>query len=154
VQDLTVIFPLEVFMKKLLFVLIAVVVCFSTASSETFFVPDQYATIQAGIDAANNGDVVMIADGVYTGIGNRDIEFQGKEIRVESINGPKFCIINCEGSSSDPHTGFIFNNHEDSNAVLLGLTVHNGYTGNGTVSDGAAIHCFYSNPMCFLLQHC
>ncbi|MHC4643546.1 MAG: carboxypeptidase-like regulatory domain-containing protein, partial [Planctomycetota bacterium] len=36
------------------------------------------ATIQAAIDGAVNGDVVVLQAGIYTGSGNRDIDFLGK----------------------------------------------------------------------------
>ncbi|MHC4364847.1 MAG: hypothetical protein ACYSTJ_05210, partial [Planctomycetota bacterium] len=40
------------------------------------------ATIHAGIDAAGTADTVLIADGTYTGSGNRDLDYQGKAITV------------------------------------------------------------------------
>jgi hypothetical protein len=43
------------------------------------------ATIQAGIDAATNGDEVMVADGVYTGSGNRGLDFEGRLITLRSV---------------------------------------------------------------------
>ena len=39
--------------------------------------PEEYPTIQAAIDDANEGDTVMITPGTYTGPGNRDIDFRG-----------------------------------------------------------------------------
>jgi hypothetical protein len=52
-------------------------------------VPAQHATIQAAITAAQQDDVVMIADGIY----NEYIYLQEKSITVRSENGPANCII-------------------------------------------------------------
>ncbi len=59
----------------------------------TIHVPGDQPTIQAGIDAAMDGDIVLVADGTWTGVGNRDIDFLGKAITVRSENGPDSCII-------------------------------------------------------------
>ncbi len=45
------------------------------AAAGTLRVPADYPTIQAAIDAAQPGDEVVIADGVYTGAGNKDLDF-------------------------------------------------------------------------------
>ena len=118
----------------------------SVTGAAILSVPTEYPTIQAGIDAATDGDSVQVADGVYTGAGNRDIHYYGKKIRVESIGGPDACIIDCQGSVSEPHTGFIFDTDETSDSVLIGFTVRNGYAAPGTVTNGGAINCYDSNP--------
>jgi parallel beta-helix repeat protein/predicted outer membrane repeat protein len=105
----------------------------SICSARELLVPSQYPTIQSAIDDANNGDIVIVADGTYTGTGNRDINFLGKVITVRSENGPGNCIIDCEKSGS----GFYFSRNEDTNSVLDGFTITNGRT---------AIYCFGSNP--------
>jgi len=65
-----------------------------------------YTTIQAAIDDCNDGDVVIVAPGTYTGEGNRDIDFKGKAIIVRSKSGPEDCVIDCQGSREDLHRGF------------------------------------------------
>ncbi len=119
-----------------------------------------YPTIQAAIDAANDGDVIVLTPGTYTGNGNRDIDFLGKAITVRSTdpNDPATVaatIIDCEGTEGDPHRGFIFQTNEDSNSVLSGLTIQNGYAPPQTIYShgftfttwtGGAIYCYKSSP--------
>lgn len=107
-------------------------------------VPGEYPTIQAGIDAAVHGDTVLIADGTYTGDGNRDIDFQGKAITVMSENGPEKTVIDCEGSEEDPHRGFYFFNDEGLDSRLTGFTIKNGFT--DIYGHGGGIRCEYSSP--------
>src|SRR5262245_15208010 len=66
------------------------------AAAATRSVPQQYSTIGAAIAAAHNGDRVIVADGVYSGQGNRDLDVAGKHIKIRSENGPANCIIDCE----------------------------------------------------------
>ena len=113
-------------------------------------VPSQYPTIQTAIDAAVNGETVIIAPGTYTGPGNCDIDFNGKAITVRSIdpNDPNIVaatIIDCNGTKAEPHRGFYFHCGEDSNSILDGFTVINGYAEYG----GGAIYFSTSNPTLF-----
>jgi hypothetical protein len=105
-------------------------------------VPSEYQTIQEAVNAALNGDTIFIADGVYTGEGNRDVDFLGKAITVRSENGPQNCIIDCENSGR----GFYFHSGEDPNSILAGFTIKNGYAHNG-----AGIYCNGSSP---LIRNC
>lgn len=104
-------------------------------------VPLDFPTIQAAVDAATDWDTVSIADGIYSGEGDRDIDFLGKMITVKSVNGPNDCIIDCNGSSSNYHRGFYFHNSEDANSIIEGITIVNGYHGGG-----GAIYSEDANP--------
>ena len=115
-----------------------------STNAETIQVPSEQPTIQAGIDAAVDGDTVLVADGVYMGDGNRDIDFEGKAIVVISANGPVFTIINSEGSALDNHRGFYFHNNEDTNSVVSGFTITNGYS--NFLPGGAGILCELASP--------
>ena len=85
-----------------------------------------FSTIQAAIDDSNDGDTVLVADGTYTGDGNRDIDFHGKAITVKSENGAENCIIDCNGTEAEPHRGFYFHSGEDPNSAIIGFTITNG----------------------------
>jgi predicted outer membrane repeat protein len=88
-------------------------------------VPIQQPTIQAGINAAVNGDEVVIADGIYAGAGNVNCNFGGKLITVRSASGnPEACIIDCQNAANT--RGFTFATAETNAAVLSGLTITNG----------------------------
>jgi hypothetical protein len=86
-----------------------------------------YPTIQAAIDAADSGDAIELADGEFRGEGNRDLDYDGKEIIIRSESGtPEACIINCEGTESDPHNGFSFSSGETGTSRLEGVTILEG----------------------------
>jgi hypothetical protein len=61
-----------------------------------------FCKIQIAITAAaanaSPPDEIVVADGIYTGTGNKDLDFGGKIIKLRSENGPANCIIDCEGS--------------------------------------------------------
>ena len=79
-------------------------------------------TIQAGIDVAVNGDDVSVADAVYSGTGNKYIQFFGKAINVHSKNGPANCIVDI-ANGTDP--AFHFSANETATSVLDGFTIIN-----------------------------
>lgn len=100
-----------------------------------------FNNIQAAIDDAANGDSIIVANGAYTGDGNRDIDFKGKRIVVYSQYGPESCIIDCNGTEAEPHRGFYFHSGETAESVLEGITIKNGYA-----SSAAGIACVDSSP--------
>lgn len=105
--------------------------------ADELLVPDDYLTIQAAIDSAVDGDGVIVADGTYTGMENKNLDFGGRAITVCSENGPLFTTIDCE---NDGHA-FYFHTGEDRNAIVAGFTITRGSSYNG-----GAISCDNSSP--------
>jgi hypothetical protein len=86
-----------------------------------------YPTIQAAIDDAFDGDIIELTDGIFTGEGNRDIDFHGRPVTVRSASGdPTTCIIDCEGNP-EVHRGFSFISGEGPASILDAITIRNGY---------------------------
>ncbi len=136
-------------MNKTLFTIVVILfITSTTALSQIRSVPSPaYPTIQAGIDAAVDGDTVIISPGTYEGDGNRDIDFKGKKITVRSTdpNDPNTVadtIIDCDGTETEPHRGFYFHSGESTNSVLSGLTITNGFA-----RYGGGIYCDNSSPV-------
>ena len=70
---------------------------------------------------------VIVKDGIYTGFGNRDIDFAGVDMTVRSENGPTNCLINCE----DLGRGFWFHSGETPSAQVRGIWILNGLAFRG-----------------------
>lgn len=83
--------------------------------------------IQAALDVSTSNDIVYVADGTYTGTGNRDLDFKGKSVMLASTNRAETCIIDCERQGR----GFLFHSGEGHLSVINGLTIRNGKGGNG-----------------------
>ena len=91
------------------------------AAAATVYVPADEPTIQAGIDAAGDGGTVYVASGVYGGDGNRELDFAGMNVTLESTGGPASTVIDCEGAAK----AFYFHTGEDTTCVVEGFTIRN-----------------------------
>ena len=113
-------------------------------AQQTIHVPQDASTIQGGIDAASNGDTVLVSPGTY----NENIDFHGKAITVTS-GGVSFTdvattstIIN--GTQDGPVV--TFDSGETSGAVLNGFTVQNGHSSVGASLPAAGVWISGASP--------
>ena len=94
-----------------------------------------YLTIQHAISNSVNGQIVTILPGTYTGSGNVNISTQGKQITVQSDQGPITTIIDCALNGR----GFIINQGETMTTVIKGLSIINGKTNAAPLLYGSGI---------------
>jgi len=126
---------------------------FGGATAGIIKVPENRATIQAGIDVAVKDDTVLVAAGTYY----ENINFKGKAITVAS-----YCLMDSDTthinntiidgsqpSHADSGSVVFFVSGEDTNSVLCGFTITGG-TGTaatppgGLVRVGGGIFCYNS----------
>lgn len=103
----------------------------SVKTASVLHVPGDYGTIQAAINAAIDGDTVVVSPGQY----NENIRFLGKNILVTSLFDPDSTMI----KAADPSKPVVlFSQNEPKGATLRGFTI--------TGSAYGGIECLGSSP--------
>jgi len=102
-----------------------------------------FDAIAKAIAHAKSGDEIVVADGVYRGIGNRDLDFAGRVLVLRSAAGPANCILDAEYQRQI----FRFASGESRAAVVEGFTLTHGYG-----SRAGAIMCLGGAAPTF--RHC
>ncbi len=128
-------------MKKITLLFTAIFWIIFKLNAITIVVPTDYNNIQAAIDNASNGDTIEVLPGIYSGTGNFNIDFNGKEIVLQSLKGRDSTIIDCEQLDR----AFYFHSNETKSSVVDGFTIING-NAKTDGDNGGGIHCNWSNP--------
>jgi len=119
-------------------------------------IPEDYTTIQEGIDASVDSDTVLVQPGTYV----ENINYNGKNITVASLflttqdttYISQTIIDGSQPENPDSASVVIFCNGEDSTTVLIGFTITGGtgtnyYYQHQYIFRGGGIHCCWeSNP--------
>ncbi|MBZ0268042.1 right-handed parallel beta-helix repeat-containing protein, partial [bacterium] len=59
------------------------------------------------LDAAADGDEVLLADGTFTGVGNQDLRYVGKNVTVRSASGiASACVLDLQTTPGGPFARF------------------------------------------------
>lgn len=98
-------------------------------------------TVQAAIDSAGDGDVVLVGPGRYY----ENINLRGKRIELRSSMGPEATVL--DGSLGDTSV-IICDSGETSATLISGLTITGGrgYPITSTTRTGGGILCLNSCP--------
>ena len=128
--------------KTALFLLFVTTFLFcGSLKARIIHVPDDQETIQTGIDAAEDGDSVLVQPGIYY----ENINFEGKGITVGSLylttGDTAYVDSTIIDGDRNGRSVVVFRNGEDDNSVLTGLTIQNGYT-----DWGGGVYCNSVNP--------
>jgi hypothetical protein len=119
----------------------------SEMSARIIQVPGDFATIQAGIFYAVDGDTVLVDTGTYV----EHIDFSGKAILVTSYymyTGDTITINNTVIDGDSSGRVVVFTTGEDSNSVINGFKIMNGFT----TTYGGGIYC--QSATCPLITNC
>jgi hypothetical protein len=138
---------------KNVYLVVSLLVFAIMVDAQVIQVPSEQSTIQAGIEAANDGDTVLVEEGTYM----ENIIFKGKAITVASqfiLDGDTSHISKTviDGSGyGDWRNGstVLMKYGEDTTSVLMGFTISGGAgtlvtRGNWTVYYGAGINIMNS----------
>lgn len=100
----------------------------------TLRVPTEFGTIQVAIEAAVDGDIVLVAPGVYSEL----VNFMGKDIKLVSESGALTTTIDGTGLVEGVIVRSVvrFVSGEPATATLQGFTVRGG---GGTSGDGGGV---------------
>jgi hypothetical protein len=87
-----------------------------------------FANIQAAIAGSQDGDVIELMDGIYSGTGNNEIDFMGRGITLRSASGDEeACVIHIRGRHGNmiSEKGLLFQSEETASTLIKDLTIRN-----------------------------
>jgi predicted outer membrane repeat protein len=120
-------------MRPILIALGATVLTSTPAPAADLHVPRNFPTIQSAIDAANPGDTVLVAPGVY----NESILIQNKPLSLIGVKGPQTTIVDAAGLDTYV-VGIV--GVPGKKTILDGFTIRNGKgAGNQQSRSGGGI---------------
>jgi hypothetical protein len=96
-------------------------------------VPGDQPTIQAGINVAQPGDMVLVAPATYSGAGNINLDFLGKNIAVVSEGGPAVTTIDIQFAGR----GFHLQSNLPATARVEGFSIINGSTSGILITEAS-----------------
>ena len=121
-------------LSRLLIVMSSLIISCNTYA-EVINVPADYPAIQTAINAAQNGDTILVAPGTYN---ESNINFNGKDVVVRSASGPEVTIL--DTSNSTDEYCFQLTSGEPISSEISGFTITGSSKGIRIVGSSATIH--------------
>jgi hypothetical protein len=110
---------------------------------------EPFCDIKRALEAADEDGVayeIVLADGVYTGSGNRFLSFRSDRVIVRSQNGPEACIVDYRTSEVTlQQTGFVFSG-DGPGIQVSGITFTNSFTPSDFASAAPMVVSDDSSP--------
>lgn len=99
-----------------------------------------FATITEAVGGADEGDVIELTPGTFTGAGNRNIDFGGRNLTLRAANGDAgSTVLDAEGTAVDPRRVFLFTGGEGASTRIEDLTIRGGLAAAGDGGGGVRI---------------
>lgn len=128
-------------MRALVTFLLGVSLLFIAHVSATIInIPDDYPTIQEGIDHGGEGDTVLVQPDIYY----ENLKFNGHNVLLASLyltTGDTSYISSTIIDGSHSGSVITFTSGEQENAQVAGFTIQNGYG-----SMGGGVRCIFAHP--------
>jgi len=110
-------------------------------------VPQDFQTIQVGIDSSDVGDTILVSPGIY----DENLHFAGRSVVVASryLLDPDPVFIDSTIIDGGARSSVVrFDQGEDSTTALIGFTITNGSGSPDAQGQnaGGGIHCYRSSP--------
>ena len=128
----------------------------STALATTWTVDDDgkadFNNIQSAIDAASDGDEIIVMPGTYTGTGAEVVNMLGKAVWLHSSGGQEVTIIDGEAT----RRGVLCNSGETNKTIIEGFTITSGFADRGggmcidNADDATLKNCIFSSNFAVL----
>ncbi len=128
-------------MSRSVAIMMALLVCGVTTAATITVAADgsgDYTTIQAAVNAATDGDEILVAPGTYTSSDYYVVNMKGKPITIRATGTPEETILDGE----DARHVVRCVNGEGPDTIIEGFTI----TGGSGHYDGGCISCDSSSP--------
>ena len=112
--------------------MLAGVLIASSTYADTLLVPDEYPTIQAAVDAALDGDEIIVAPGEYTSTADNIVRIEGKRLSIRANGTPEETVLNGE----DARRCILISGGATQGTIISGFSIINGRAPEGAGISG------------------